>query len=390
MSRYRKARFWPPSKQMMNNKELPGLYIHIPFCKTKCPYCDFYSIIDYAAMDRFISALKKEAGMYKEAFQRFDSLYFGGGTPSLIDEKGITEIFTTIKTQFEFSPDTEITVEMNPDDVTAEKLECYRRLGVNRISLGVQSLNDKELAFLKRRHTAEGAKKALTLIKGHGFDNVGIDLMNGLPGQTEKRWISMLEEALSFRPAHISCYELTIGSKTVFGKMAQEGKLKMPSEEKQRKMFLSTSRFLQEQGFIHYEVSNFARDEGCRSRHNLKYWRHIPYLGLGPAAHSFHNNRRWWNVRSVEQYCTALNKNNNKPVEEEEKLSPEQLELERLFLGFRNLEGVNIKDTFDKPLCEKALKKLITSKYVEVHSGKIIPTVKGYLIADRLPLMISR
>ena len=388
MSRYRRARFWPPSKQMMNNKELPGLYIHTPFCKTKCPYCDFYSIIDHTAMDRFVGTLKQEAVLYKKTFRRFDSLYFGGGTPSLIEEKGLAEIFTALRTQFTFSPDTEITIEMNPDDVTAEKLESYRKLGVNRISLGVQSLNDKELAFLKRRHTAEGAKKALDLIKEHGFKNIGIDLMNGLPGQTEKHWMSMLEEALSFGPAHISCYQLTIGSKTVFGKMLQEGKLKMPSEQKQRKIFLSTSRFLQERGFIHYEVSNFARGKKYRSRHNLKYWRHIPYLGLGPAAHSFHNDRRWWNVRSVEQYCAALNKN-DKPIEGDEKLSPEQLELERLFLGFRNLEGINTKDTLGKPSYEAALKRLITLKYVEVCSGKIIPTVKGYLIADRLPLMLS-
>jgi oxygen-independent coproporphyrinogen-3 oxidase len=340
-------------------------------------------------MDWFITALKKEAVPYKKAFQRFDSLYFGGGTPSLIDKKGFTEIFTALRDQFEFLPDTEITVEMNPDDVTTEKLESYRRLGVNRISLGIQSLNDKELAFLKRRHTAEGAKKALALIREQGFDNVGIDLMNGLPGQTEKRWMNTLEEALSFGPAHISCYQLTIGSKTVFGKMAQEGKLRMPSEEKQRKVFLSTSRFLQEQGFIHYEVSNFARGKKYRSRHNMKYWRHVPYLGLGPAAHSFHNNRRWWNVKSVEGYCTALEKS-NKPIEGDERLSPEQLKLERLFLGFRNLDGVSIDDARNDSPCENALKKLVAAKYVEIHSGKIIPTVKGYLIADRLPLMLSR
>ena len=388
MLRYRRAHFWLPSKQMMNNKELPGLYIHIPFCKTKCPYCDFYSITDYAAMNRFLTALKKEAVLYRKTFQQFDSLYFGGGTPSLIDEKGLEEIFTVLRARFTFSPDTEITVEMNPDDVTAEKLESYKKLGVNRISLGVQSLNDKELVFLKRRHTAEGAKKALTLIQGHGFDNVGVDLMNGLPGQTEKHWLKTLEEALSFGPAHISCYQLTINNKTLFGKMAQKGTLKMPSEEKQRKIFLSTSRFLQEQGFIHYEVSNFARGKRYRSRHNMKYWHHIPYLGLGPAAHSFRNNRRWWNVKSVEQYCTAIEKN-SKHLEGAERLSSEQLKLEKLFLGFRNLEGVNIKDTFYKPPCENALKKLITSKCVEVRFGKIIPTVKGYLIADRLPLMLS-
>ena len=388
MSKYLRARFWLPSKLTMNKKEWPGLYVHIPFCKTKCPYCDFYSIIDHAAMDRFVTALKRESVLYGKTFSRFDSLYFGGGTPSLIDEKGLAEIFTALRAQFEFSPDTEITVEMNPDDVTAEKLESYRNLGVNRISLGIQSLNDQELAFLKRRHTAEGAKKALTLIREHGFENVGIDLMNGLPGQTEERWTDTLEEALSFGPAHISCYQLTIGSKTFFGKMLHEGKLKMPSEEKQGKTFLSTSRLLEKRGFIHYEVSNFARGKKYRSRHNLKYWRHIPYLGLGPGAHSFHKNRRWWNVRSVEQYCAALNKN-DKPIEGDETLSPDQLELERLFLGFRNLEGIDIKDTFHKPPCENALKRLITSKYVEVRSGKIIPTAKGYLIADRLPLMIS-
>jgi oxygen-independent coproporphyrinogen III oxidase len=373
---------------MMNKKEWPGLYVHIPFCKTKCPYCDFYSIIDRTAMGSFLAALKREAVLYKKAFRQFDSLYFGGGTPSLIDEKGFKEIFTVLRRQFEFSPDTEITVEMNPDDVTAEKLESYKKLGVNRISLGVQSLNNKELVFLKRRHTAEGAKNALSLIQRHGYDNFGIDLMNGLPGQTEKCWMGTLEEALSFKPAHISCYQLTIGSETVFGKMVQGGNLKIPSEEKQRRIFLSTSRFLQEQGFVHYEVSNFSRGKKYCSRHNLKYWRHVPYLGLGPAAHSFQNTRRWWNVKSVEGYCAALDKN-NKPIGGDETLSPEQLELERLFLGFRNLDGVSIKDAFHEPPRENALKKLVTAKYVEIRSGKIIPTIKGYIIADRLPLMLS-
>jgi oxygen-independent coproporphyrinogen III oxidase len=389
MSRYRKARFSLPSKQTMNKKELPGLYVHIPFCKTKCPYCDFYSIVDDSATDGFLKALKNEAVLYRKTFHQFDSLYFGGGTPSLINVKGLKEVFSVLRAQFEFSPDTEITIEMNPDDVTAEKLKSYRQLGVNRISLGVQSLNDKELTFLKRRHTAEGSRKALALIQEQGFDNVGIDLINGLPGQTEKCWMSTLEEALSFGPAHISCYQLTIGSKTVFGKMAQEGRLKIPSEEKQRRIFLSTSRFLQERGFIHYEVSNFAQGKKYRSRHNLKYWRHIPYLGLGPAAHSFQNNRRWWNVRSVDGYCAALIRN-DKPIEDDETLSPEQLELERLFLGFRNLDGVSIKDTFCKPPHENVLKKLVAAKCVEIRSGKIIPKVKGYLIADRLPLMLSR
>jgi oxygen-independent coproporphyrinogen-3 oxidase len=332
--------------------------------------------------------LKTEALLYRDTFSRFDSLYFGGGTPSIIDEKGITDLFAALRSAFVFSSDTEITIEVNPDDVTKEKLELYKALGINRISIGVQSLNDKELVFLKRRHTVNGARKALDLIRSSGFYNIGIDLMNGLAGQTEKGWMATLEKALSFEPAHISCYELTIdGETTPFGKMASKGKLKLPSVEKQRRTFLFTSQFLKERGFIHYEVSNFARGEIYRSRHNLKYWRHTPYLGLGPAAHSFRHGTRWWNVRSVEQYCGALSKN-EKPVEGNESLSSEQLELERFFLGFRNLEGVDIKDTLDEPLREAILKMLISEKLIEVHGRKIIPTVEGYLVADRLPLLM--
>jgi oxygen-independent coproporphyrinogen-3 oxidase len=369
------------------DSQLPGLYIHIPFCRTKCPYCDFYSITDSAVVDGFLNALKAEALLYRDTFSRFDSLYLGGGTPSIIDEKGMTDLFAVLRSIFVFSSDTEITIEMNPDDVTKKKLEIYKALGINRISLGVQSLNDKELAFLKRRHTADGARKALDLIRSGGFDNIGIDLINALAGQTEKGWIATLKEALSFEPAHISCYELTINDETPFGKMASKGRLKLPSVEKQRRIFLSTSQFLKERGFIHYEVSNFARGEVYRSRHNLKYWRHTPYLGLGPAAHSFRHGTRWWNVRSVEQYCGALSKN-EKPVEGNESLSSEQLELERFFLGFRNLEGVDIKDTLDEPLREAILKMLISEKLIEVHGRKIIPTVEGYLVADRLPLLM--
>jgi len=340
-------------------------------------------------MDRFLAALEKEAILYQTTFTRFDSLYFGGGTPSVFDEKAFADMFAAIRASFSFLPDTEITVEMNPDDVTTERLECYKVLGVNRISLGVQSLNDRELAFLKRRHTADGARKALRLIRKMGFKNFGIDLMNSLPGQTEKQWSDTLKEAVSFRPTHISCYQLTIADNTVFGKMEREGKLILPSEVKQKKIFLSTSRFLREQGFIHYEVSNFACSRKFRSRHNLKYWRHTPYLGLGPAAHSFDNNRRWWNVRSVNQYCASLEKN-KKPVEETELLSPEQLDLERLFLGMRNLEGTAISKIAGISFRRDQIKKLISKKIIELRSGKIVPTVQGYLIADRLPILLSR
>jgi oxygen-independent coproporphyrinogen-3 oxidase len=196
-----------------------------------------------------------------------------------------------------------------------------------------------------------------------------------------------LEEASSFGPAHLSCYQLTINDETPFGKRVKEGTLRLPSDEKQRNLFLSTSQFLTERGFIHYEVSNFAFG-ASRSRHNMKYWRHVPYLGLGPGAHSFHDTIRWWNQRSVEQYLTALSKK-EMPVESSERLSDEQLELERLFLGLRNIEGVKITDALDGSLNKISLKQLIADKLIEVHDGKIIPTITGYLVADRLPLMIS-
>ncbi|MBA4390080.1 MAG: coproporphyrinogen III oxidase [Syntrophus sp. (in: bacteria)] len=372
----------------MSNQVLPGLYVHIPFCKTKCPYCDFYSITDSTGANTFLDAVITEAGLYRDIYQEFDSLYFGGGTPSFVDDKEFARLVSGLQSLFVFSPHTEITVEMNPDDVTREKLSLYKSLGINRISLGVQSFNDKELVFLQRRHTAAGAKEAIHLIQSAGFANFGIDLINSLPGQRAKNWMKTLEEASSFKPAHISCYQLTINGATPFGKMVQEGALKLPSDEKQRNFFLSTSHFLKERGFIHYEISNFAFGEASRSRHNMKYWSHVPYLGLGPGAHSFHNNVRWWNVRSIEQYLKALSIK-EMPVEGRERLSSEQLELEKLFLGLRNLEGVEISDTPCESINEVALKRLIAEKLVEIHDGKIIPTTAGYLVADRLPLLIS-
>lgn len=372
----------------MNNEALPGLYVHIPFCKTKCPYCDFYSITDSASANIFIDSAINEARLYGNMFREFDSLYFGGGTPSFIDDKGFTRLVVGLQALFVFAPHTEITVEMNPDDVTEEKLSLYKSLGINRISLGVQSFNDKELIFLKRRHTSDSARKAIQLIRSAGFTNFGIDLINSLPGQRAKDWIKTLEEATSFEPAHISCYQLTINEATPFGKMVQTKALKPLSDEKQHSLFLSTSQLLKEKGFLHYEVSNFARGEIYRSRHNMKYWSHTPYLGLGPGAHSFHNNIRWWNLRSVEQYLRDLSKN-EMSVEGRENLSGEQLKLERLFLGLRNLKGVEISDIPSGSLNESALTRLVSEKFIEIIDGKIIPTTKGYLIADRLPLMIS-
>lgn len=363
-----------------------GLYVHVPFCKTKCPYCDFYSITSLSMVEVWLTALAKEAKLYHAEWGVFDTLYVGGGTPTVLSDNELASLFESLHKYFSFFRNAEITVEVNPDDVTPEKLALLRSMGVNRVSVGVQSFNDNVLTYLKRRHSRDGAASALRQIHAAGFPNIGIDLMYCLPGQTEKGWLENLTEALTFHPTHISCYELTIEKATSFGRMEEKGALKTPSEEQGRNLFLLTSRFLEENGFVHYEISNFARGSRFRSRHNLKYWHHVPYLGLGPGAHSFQNGTRWWNPRSVKGYCDKLLKG-LKPIEGFETLSDEQLRLERIFLGLRTTDGVNIENALNGAQKNEALNKMIETNLITINGDRFIPTKNGFLMADRLPLL---
>ena len=373
------------NKILKSADETAGLYVHVPFCKTKCPYCDFYSVTDTTLAESWLCAIREEMSLYRNNFGAFDTLYIGGGTPTVLNDTSLISLFEELHNQFSFAPDTEITVEANPDDITARKLNLLKSLGVNRLSIGVQSFDDEELRFLKRRHTASGAVKALDLICSSGFSNVGIDLMYGLPGQTLESWVSTLQKALTFHPTHLSCYQLTIEKTTPFGKMLGDGSLQNCAEEEGRKFFLATSKFLEENGFVHYEISNFARENEFRSRHNLKYWRHNPYLGLGPGAHSFQNGVRWWNVRSIEEYCNNLQKG-LRPVGGSETLTSEQMHLEKLFLGFRTRDGVALKDAFPESPPNGLLERIIKTRLISVRGNRLIPTKKGFLMADRLPL----
>lgn len=278
-----------------------GLYVHVPFCRTKCLYCDFYSTTDDSLVDTWLQAIDQEMRLYKECFNVFDSLYIGGGTPSLLDTARITLLFSSLRNHFTFLPDSEITVEINPDDAGIERFRTLKSLGVNRLSIGVQSFVDDELAFLRRRHTAAAAERALEMAREAGFSHIGIDLIYGLPGQTKRGWRNTLERALSFAPKHLSCYQLTVEETTPLGLKVSRGEVRMPEGEQERALFLLTSRFLQEHGFVHYEVSNFAVSSDFFCRHNRKYWRHVPYLGLGPAAHSFDGGQRWWDHKTVER-----------------------------------------------------------------------------------------
>ena len=229
----------------MNNSDgTRGLYIHVPFCRGKCPYCDFYSTPALSLVKAWLSAIRKEALMYTDRFPAFDSLYLGGGTPTIISDDGFKELIDFIRDHFIFADDTEITVEANPEDVTSEKLAALRSCGVNRLSIGVQSFNDEELTTLKRRHSARAAEAALNLARSAGFENIGIDLICLVPGQTEESWMSSLRRALSFEPAHLSCYQMTFEERTPFGRMKAEGKIVAADEETERTFFLLTSRFL--------------------------------------------------------------------------------------------------------------------------------------------------
>jgi len=364
--------------------EPPGLYVHVPFCVRKCAYCDFYSVPRTEGIPRWIQDILKEAGMCRGIFPAFDTLYLGGGTPSLIGPEDLRRLFAGLRRELSFLPWVETTLEANPDDLSPGTLSEYRDLGIHRISLGLQSLDEGILGFLGRRHSARAAERSISWSLEAGFQSVGVDLIYGIPGQDPAAWMGCLEKVVSFRPHHLSCYQLTIAEETPFGRLAREGRLAMPDEETLADLFLRTSDMLQAHGYIHYEVSNFALP-GHASRHNLKYWRRVPTLGLGPGAHSFAPPVRWWNPASIELYSQKISEGKH-PFEAGEQLTAEQAFMERLCLGFRNLEGVDLRTLSRLPRLDSTLEELATKKLITLAHGKIVPTVKGYLVADSLPL----
>lgn len=373
----------------------PGLYVHVPFCATKCPYCGFFSVVaPREARARWLAALRREAAARGGAGRRddgpepFDTFYIGGGTPSTLPPDEIERLLGDLRDAFAIAPGAEITIEANPDDVAAPLLAAWRGLGVNRLSLGVQSFDDVELRFLGRRHDADASRRAIALARDAGFSNIGIDLIYGLPGRSPEAWRAVLSEAVAWEPEHLSCYQLSIDPGTGFGKQREAGALAELDEETGRRLFLETSRRLRAAGYLHYEVSNFARDRSLVSRHNAKYWRHVPYVGLGPAAHSFRSGVRSWNARSVEEYCAALEAGRAAEAGSET-LSPAELALERLFLGFRTIDGVSMETLRAFPGWEPILEDLVRRSLLAVSGDRAAPTVEGLCVADRLPLLFA-
>lgn len=323
-----------------------GLYIHIPFCLKKCPYCSFYSTNDLSLKDNFIQALFKEIERLHGFALPFDTIYFGGGTPSVLSTKEIYQILNKLVQHIKIQNGAEITLEINPGTTSEKDFYGYIDAGINRLNIGVQSFQEKNLRFLGRIHTANDACMALTKAKNAGFFNIGIDLIYGLADQSLNDWENELKMTMSFNPEHISCYMLTFEQKTPFFKARELGKILPQNEKLMGDFFSMTWGFLSTHGYIPYEISNFSRIDSqnnvfYKSRHNQKYWTFAPYIGLGPSAHSYIDPIRFWNVKSVKHYIHSM-ESGDSPVSGKETLDMEQQMMESIFLGLRTTDGINL------------------------------------------------
>lgn len=371
---------------------VPGLYIHIPFCRTKCPYCDFYSVTGMSKIPDFLISLESEMEMAGREWTCFDTVYIGGGTPSILSPEQIERVLCGVRKNFSLVSGAEITLEANPADLSPSFLQSLKAIGIHRLNLGVQSFDPKALEFLGRRHSVGQALSAVESARQAGFADLGLDLIYGIPGQSMHSWMSTLSRAASFSPEHISCYQLTLERGTPLGKALEEGIFSLLPEGEQLGFFMATSEALEKGGFIHYEVSNFARGTRFASRHNQKYWEHTPYLGLGPGAHSFCGRKRWWNEKSVDRYIAAMEAG-APPPGNAENLTPEDLRMEAFFLGVRTRKGIDVEG-FSREhgydlIGEKGmiLKSLEAEGLVLFEEGRLRPTRKGLALADSLALV---
>jgi len=348
-----------------------SLYVHVPFCKKKCPYCDFFSVTDRSLIPAYVDGVCQEIRRWSEMKNTWlqaplKSLYFGGGTPSVLSISQIGRILETVCQTFAVAIDTEITLEVNPGTVDAAYLSGVRQLGINRLSIGAQSFDPAKLSFLSRIHTRAQVFEALSGAARAGFSNLGLDLMYALPGETMGVWQTDLDAALALQPPHLSCYMLTLEPGTPLFDQYQSGRFKPCGPERRSDFFVHTSRVLENAGYAHYEVSNFAKDRRFRSVHNTHYWDRGPYIGAGPSAHSFlpqlsENPKpptpdqtnipaflktsgpvRFWNPSDIRVWLKHLSAG-RLPLEDHEILNPDQEMMERIMLGLRTDQGIDIR-----------------------------------------------
>ena len=372
-----------------------GLYVHVPFCRSKCRYCDFCSRPPAPGdMDRYVRALEAEIRL-RAGNRPVRTLYVGGGTPSFLGIARLSAILQSLRRAFRLQPDCEITVEANPCDLAGDWLEACRASGVNRLSVGVQGMRDEDLRFLGRAHTVGDAVAAVRRARAAGFDNLGIDLIVGLPGHTARITREILTGAVAaFAPEHLSCYQLTCAPGTALHDAVERGEVRMPDADTEAAIFMTTHRTCEGLGYEGYEVSNFARMKAFRSRHNSAYWTHRDYLGLGPSAHSFLNPVRFWNTTSLIEYCASLERGES-PEAGKERLTDAQRAIEIILLGLRTRDGFSLEELrktcgVDLPAEKGAILASAESDGLLHREGRRIePTLKGLAVADRLAVALA-
>lgn len=365
-----------------------GLYIHIPFCIKKCDYCDFYSLChDERLEEEYINALcshiKKDAYLYKD--YSFDTVFFGGGTPSVLSIKSFDKLVNCIKTNLTLTQGGEFTIEANPGTLNREKLECYKRNGVNRLSIGLQSTNDNDLCGLGRIHTLSEFEQGYYLARECGFDNISIDIMYGLPNQKLDDFKKTLDRVCEFNPEHISAYCLKIEENTPFGK--KQDALNLPNDDEEYEMYMALCEALNEKGWQQYEISNFAK-ENHRSRHNLKYWLSQEYIGFGPSSHSFFNGERYFYQRDIKKYIEGVcNGTPSRALESEIDETHISKMDEYVLLKLRLSDGISLsefKNRFSKDfLCEYPnIEKYVKSDHVSINGDIYSFTPKGFFVSN--------
>jgi oxygen-independent coproporphyrinogen III oxidase len=366
---------------------MAGIYVHIPFCKKACHYCNFHFSVSLKNKNGLIAALLKETALQKNYLQQeeINTIYFGGGTPSLLEKEDLLQICRQLYTCFSITPEAEVTLEANPDDITPERLAEWKAAGINRLSIGIQSFFEADLQWMNRAHTADQAKDCIALAQKAGFYNVSIDLIYGTPGLTDEKWKQNVDTALSLNIPHLSCYALTVEPGTALQKMIAQHKKEDTDTEKQARHFLLLMDWLQQAGYEHYEISNFALP-GHRSRHNSSYWSGKKYLGLGPSAHSFNGVSRQWNIANNALYIQSLDE--NKVPSEEEKLTTTQRLNEYIMTSLRTQEGLDLHytaDNFGEKISEQLQKnsdKYIVGQKLLLKGSLLQLTKKGKLFAD--------
>jgi len=368
---------------------MAGIYIHIPFCASKCTYCDFYSITNQKSKDDLIVALETELLLRKNYLgsETIDTVYFGGGTPSLFLIDELSEIIEHIKDNFKLNNNAEITLELNPDDATPEYLKELIKIGVNRLSIGVQSFDDKVLKFLNRRHNSVQSIQVIVDAKKAGFKNIGIDLIYGIPDMSTDVWQKSLEKAIGQDIQHISAYHLTIEQNTPLYKLVESNKVSLVDEEESIKQFEILIENTIRSGFEHYEISNFAK-QGFISQHNSNYWRQKKYIGIGPSAHSYNIDSRTWNAPNIEEYIEQISLGN---VEiSVEILNDEQKYNDYIITALRTSWGIDLnslKENFTKELidnCFKNYQKFVESGHLLLKENKLSLTNQGMFISDTI------